>query len=471
MKRQKQSRVKASLSCLFIIIILGVGLAVIYKNVNSKKDKPHMDLAVPVEERESFYNSESESDSGVLDRSLDDLELLLDGRSLTGSVIPYDGQERNIVCWGDSMTEGVGASHAIINVGGEKLDISYWTYPDALEYLTGIDTYNYGVSGEDSREIAVRSGGIKLYTDRDVVVGYNHSGDVKVTDEYGEPQYVQNFGGYGNAYDDYYGVVYIDGQMYSLTGTSFNDEEWAYDIVDLSLKRYSDINDGNSVYQSDYDEADAAADDNSDVEDSAEVLQNETKMYITASEAMELYGVDYYEEFEYDDDTCIVIPAGTLVTPKAALDHSNDILILEIGSNGGWQGDYSKLIEQYDSIIERFGSPYYIIVGDTDDPEDSADPNQGMKDENGNWVGIFETYWETALRQAYGDHFFNTRVYMLTNGLSDAGKITTRRDLNNIKKGKIPKKLRADWTHFNSLGYYSKAMGIYQKGIELGYWD
>ena len=110
-------------------------------------------------------------------------------------------------------------------------------------------------------------------------------------------------------------------------------------------------------------------------------------------------------------------------------------------------------------------------MGDTDDPEDSADPNQGTKDENGNWVGIFETYWETALRQAYGDHFFNTRVYMLTNGLSDAGKITTRRDLNNIKKGKIPKKLRADWTHFNSLGYYSKAMGIYQKGIELGYWD
>ena len=97
------------------------------------------------------------------------------------------------------------------------------------------------------------------------MVGYNHSGDVKVTDEYGEPQYVQNFGGYGNAYDDYYGVVYIDGQMYSLTGTSFNDEEWAYDIVDLSLKRYSDINDGNSVYQSDDDEADAAADDNSDI--------------------------------------------------------------------------------------------------------------------------------------------------------------------------------------------------------------
>ena len=137
MKKQKKSRVKASLACLFGIIILGVGLAVIYKNVNSEKDKPHMDLAVPVEELESFCNSESENDSGVLDRSLDDLELLLNGRSLTGSVIPYDGQERNIVCWGDSMTEGVGASHAIINVGGEKLDISYWTYPDALEYQIG----------------------------------------------------------------------------------------------------------------------------------------------------------------------------------------------------------------------------------------------------------------------------------------------------------------------------------------------
>ena len=251
MKKQKKSRVKASLACLFGIIILGVGLAVIYKNVNSEKDKPDMDSAVPEEELASFYNSGSENDNSVLDRSLDDLELSLAGRGLTGNVIPYDGQERNIVCYGDSMTEGVGASHAIINVDGEKLDISYWTYPDALQYLTGIDTYNYGVSGEDSREIAVRAGGIKLYTDRDVVVGYNHSADVKVTDEYGELQYVQNFGGYGNAYDDYYGVVYIDGQMYSLTGTSFNDEEWAYDIVDLSLKRYDDIIVDDSLNQSD----------------------------------------------------------------------------------------------------------------------------------------------------------------------------------------------------------------------------
>ena len=144
MKRRKKSRVKASLACLFSIMILGVGLTVIYKNVNSKEDKPDMDSAVPEEELESFYNSGSENDNSVMDRSIDELELLLEGRRVTGSVIPYDGQERNIVCYGDSMTEGVGASHAIIKVDGEKLDISYWTYPDALQYLTGIDTYNYG---------------------------------------------------------------------------------------------------------------------------------------------------------------------------------------------------------------------------------------------------------------------------------------------------------------------------------------
>ena len=76
--------------------------------------------------------------------------------------------------------------------------------------------------------------------------------------------------------------------------------------MDLSLKRYDDIIEDVSVNQSDYDEANATVEDNSDVEDSTDVLQNETNMYITASEAMELYGVDYYEEFEFDDEYNIV---------------------------------------------------------------------------------------------------------------------------------------------------------------------
>lgn len=36
------------------------------------------------------------------------------------------------------------------------MDISGWTYPDTLQYYTGMDVYNLGVSGETSYEIATR---------------------------------------------------------------------------------------------------------------------------------------------------------------------------------------------------------------------------------------------------------------------------------------------------------------------------
>ena len=44
-------------------------------------------------------------------------------------------------------------------------------------------------------------------------------------------------------------------------------------------------------------------------------------------------------------------------------------------------------------------------------------------------------------------------------------------DLENYRIGRISKRIRADWTHLNSKGYYSKGKGIYLKGVELGYWS
>ncbi len=462
MKRREQIRVTASLLCIIVIMIVGLSGVFIYKNV-SKSKALQDNSAVSDEELDAFYNgkteAEDDSDADLYENVTEPskFDFTFPGRTLTSEVVPYDGVERNIVCWGDSMTEGIGASYAVIELDGESKDISYWTYPQALEYFTGIRTYNYGVSGENSEEISIRAGGIKMYTDRDVVVGYRHGADVKVVNGDGEPEYVQNYGGYGNFYDDYYGVVYINGQMYTLGGSLFDDEEQAYSIVDLRLIRYDDEED--AAYYTFYEE--------SGEDETAEIQRDE----LTASMAMEEYGVGYNEEFEYDGDVCIVIPAGTLVTPKAAADHRNDILIIEMGSNGGWHGEYSELIAQYDSIIERFDNPYYIIIGDTDDPGDSEDANQGMRDSDGNKIGLNDTYWENALQEAYGEHFLNTRKYMITNGLRDTGLLTTKRDLRGFQNGMISKKLRADWTHFNSYGYYTKAKAIYLKGVQLGYWE
>ena len=172
-----------------------------------------------------------------------------------------------------------------------------------------------------------------------------------------------------------------------------------------------------------------------------------------------------------DSVTEMYINAWTRVIPKAAYDHRNDILILEMGSNGGWENDYDELIRQYQNIIDNSYYADYIIVGDTDNPGESADIYQDVYDNNGNYAGLHATLWEQALYHAFGEHFLNTRLYLMKNALSDCGLTPTENDIIDIQTGNLPEQIRADFTHFNSYGYYSKAKAIYLKGIELGYWN
>lgn len=263
------------------------------------------------------------------------------------SYIAEQQSQRKISCWGDSMMEGYGSSEAYVMTNSGTVDISYYTAPMALEALTGLKTYNFGVSGETSEEIAVRAGGITLYTDRNIYISSKKSTT----------------------------AVLVDG-------------------------------------------------------------------------------------------------SGQAVIPKAAVGHSDDIMILEMGSNGGWYGDYSLLVEQYRQIIDNSGCTDYIIVGDTDNPGESlADVMQTQYNSDGTYVGTGDTMWEAALREAFGEHFLNMRVYMLENGLADCGLEQAPSDAAAYEMGYIPEQLRSDWTHFNSYGYYAKGMGIYLKGVELGYWQ
>ena len=321
------------------------------------------------------------------------------------AVLDDEIPERSISCWGDSMMQGAGSNEAYIYSDDKILDISYYTTPSALQYFTSINTYNFGVGGENSYHIALRAGGISIYTDRDIYITDHSLAYVKFVDENEEIIDMNDYSGYGyedNAYPD---TVYIN------------------DIL-CNVERADD------------------------------------GLYISIC-----------SEADYDSVTEMYINAWTRVIPKAAYDHRNDILILEIGSNGGWENDYDELIKQYQNIIDNSYYADYIIVGDTDNPGESADIYQDVYDNNGNYAGLHATLWEQALYDAFREHFLNTRLYLMENALSDCGLTPTENDIIDIQTGNLPEQIRADFTHFNSYGYYSKAKAIYLKGIELGYWN
>ena len=71
-------------------------------------------------------------------------------------------------------------------------------------------------------------------------------------------------------------------------------------------------------------------------------------------------------------------------------------------------------------------------------------------------------------------HYGNKLCMMHLENISlthDCGLTPTENDIIDIQTGNLPEQIRADFTHFNSYGYYSKAKAIYLKGIELGYWN
>lgn len=321
------------------------------------------------------------------------------------SVLDDEIPERSITCWGDSMMQGAGCNEAYIYSDNGIEDISYFTTPSALQYFTSINTYNFGVGGENSYHIALRAGGIPIYTDRDIYITDHSLAYVKFVDENEETITMDDYSGYGYEDNTYPDTVYIN------------------DVL-CCVKRADE------------------------------------GLYISIC-----------SDADFDSVTEMYINAWTRVIPKAAYDHRNDILILEMGSNGGWENDYDELIKQYQNIIDNSYYADYIIVGDTDNPGESADTYQDVYDNNGNYAGLHATLWEQALYDAFGEHFLNTRLYLMENALSDCGLTPTENDIIDIQTGNLPEQIRADFTHFNSYGYYSKAKAIYLKGIELGYWN
>ena len=148
--------------------------------------------------------------------------------------------------------------------------------------------------------------------------------------------------------------------------------------------------------------------------------------------------------------------------------HHGDILILEIGSNGGWDNDYDILISQYRAMIDYVGTDSYLILGDTDDPGTSLGDTEQWEFYYGS--GTNDTNWEQALEDEFGDHFVNVRTYLIEYGLEITGLEPDYDDYNMAQAGCISTQLRSDWTHLNSYGYYAKACAVYEAGVDLGYW-
>lgn len=149
-------------------------------------------------------------------------------------------------------------------------------------------------------------------------------------------------------------------------------------------------------------------------------------------------------------------------------DQSDDVMIIQMGDNGGWK-DIEELLTQHQKMIESGGTDRYIVVTSTDDPDDLVQI-WGRRMAR---VGLRDTWYEAAYKEHFGDHVFIARKYLIEHGLEVNGLEETEEDRRRAGKGNISLQLRnpeIDNTHLSAAGYRAMAYGLYEKGKELGYW-
>lgn len=156
----------------------------------------------------------------------------------------------------------------------------------------------------------------------------------------------------------------------------------------------------------------------------------------------------YFKRNKLGEEMAINEP--TPIITNASLTRKDDIAIIFIGQNGGYD-NLDDLVAQQRAMINYTGHDKFIILGLTTS------------------TASYRKELEDRMLQEYGNKYINLREYLSTNGMKDAGLIPTETDLAQMMEGKVPDSLLSDEVHGNHYFYELIGKQVYNKILELGY--
>lgn len=330
-----------------------------------------------------------------------------------------DPKDVTIVCWGDSMTEGVAGNGV--------------TYPDELAKLSGCNVINMGVAGESLITIAARSGAISIVLDEDAEIPANKKMvniSLSGRERYDKEDYAglvvpcdTNKGGWTPAKIIINENTEIEGKLY----TTFMLNEKS--VRELSSAMFIRSESGEAI----------TAPKGSEIKIAAHDMAGDINIYWAGTNM----GWD-----DTDEGVAAVKPENIIVAIKK--------MILE-NAGIGFTSKEDVLAKEIPED-EKF-----IVIGMT---------TGGAKA----WPGINE-----ALAEEFGNKFIDAKAYLATEkALREANIEPTGQDIEYIAEGKIPFSLlggyryldspgKADEVHLNGIGYKLLAEQIYSRMKELKY--
>lgn len=162
----------------------------------------------------------------------------------------------------------------------------------------------------------------------------------------------------------------------------------------------------------------------------------------------------YYFTRTTSGDAVTVNRPTPIITNSMKNDRS-DILILWTGENGQFDDNYDNLIAYEKLIVDYSKNRNYLIIGRS----------------NASYISTWGTAYNRGMMLAYGRKYINIVEYLSKYGLSDLGISPTSEDETAMSNGLIPPSLKTDSTHLITDAYGIVVRLVYERGVELGYWN
>ena len=169
----------------------------------------------------------------------------------------------------------------------------------------------------------------------------------------------------------------------------------------------------------------------------------------------------YFTRCEAGEEKTVAV--GTPIKTAASDEYLDYIHVICIGTYGGYSST-DELVQLTKELASRqtANKDRYIVIG--------------LCSSNGFWnygSAVNLDVVDTAMSQAFGEHYINVRKYLCTDGLSDAGITPTDNDVSNMQRGIVPESLRSPRGDAELSGKAYMLIGklVYDRMEKLGYFD
>lgn len=175
------------------------------------------------------------------------------------------------------------------------------------------------------------------------------------------------------------------------------------------------------------------------------------------------WGLTSYQFTRTEAGEPVSVMKGTEITTACADEYRDYVHIVWLGTYGDFTNP-EKLVSDTRQLLSRQTSnpDRYLVLGPCTVRSDWSNADTNTLDAI-----------DSAMLQAFGNHYINVRKYLMVDGLTDAGITASKEEKLVIQQGRVPTSFRSNASGADLNGTAYKLIGklVYERMESLGYFD